>query len=574
MKDSTIIIASGEAGTPESESPHMKPSSSVPRVRASVARSAGIISLAVMASRILGLVREMVFAYFFGASRSFANDAYVIAFRIPNPLRDLFAEGALSSAFVTVFSDYLVTKDEKEAFRLSNLVATTLILVLGVLVILGVIFAPQVVTLIARGLQTDREKFELTVRLTRIMMPFILVVALAAQAMGVLNARDRFGVPAMASTFFNVGSIIGGLAAAALLTDPTFSHPINAIVEKPIEGIVGMAYGVLIGGLLQYGVQWPSLLKAGFRFRPMLSLTDPGVRRIFKLMGPAIIGGAAVQVNVLVNTNFATSIPGGSGPVSWLNYSIRLMQFPIGVFGVAIATATLPSISRSAAVKDMSEFRHTLAGSIRLAFLFTIPSTAGLMVLGRPIISLIYERGSFGPNDTDHTAAALACYAIGLAGYAAIKILAPAFYALNDSRTPMMVSLLSMAINFVMNWMLVGVLRERGLALSTSTVALMNFVLLYVVMQRRISGIEGRRTAITVAKIVAASVLMGAVCWFISHKIAAFAVVSSIAKLANVVASISIGGFVFYVAASALGVPELKVATETIVRRLSRSRSS
>ena len=572
LRDSTINIGD-DADPPNNESPNVKPPGSVPRKRASVARSAGIISLAVMASRVLGLVREMVFAYFFGASRSFANDAYVIAFRIPNLLRDLFAEGALSSAFVTVFSDYLVTKDEKEAFRLSNLVATTLIVVLGVLVILGIIFAPQVVTAIARGLQNDREKFELTVRLTRIMMPFILVVALAAQAMGVLNARDRFGVPAMASTFFNVGSIIGGLVTAALLTDPTFSHPINAIVEKPIEGIVGMAWGVLIGGLLQYAVQWPSLLKAGFRFRPMLSLSDPGVRRIFKLMGPAIIGGAAVQVNVLVNTNFATSIPGGSGPVSWLNYSIRLMQFPIGVFGVAIATATLPSISRSAAVKNMSEFRHTLAGSIRLAFLLTIPSTAGLIVLGRPIISLIYERGSFGPNDTDHTAAALACYAIGLAGYAVIKILAPAFYALNDSRTPMMVSLLSMAINFVMNWMLVGVLQERGLALSTSTVALMNFVLLYVVMQRRVTGIEGRRTAITVAKILAASVLMGAVCWFMSNKIAAFAGASSAARLANVVASISLGGFVFYVAASALGVPELKLATETIVRRLRRRRA-
>ena len=574
LKDSIINIAGDDADPSKNESPNVKPPGSVPRKRASVARSAGIISLAVMASRILGLVREMVFAYFFGASRSFANDAYVIAFRIPNLLRDLFAEGALSSAFVTVFSDYLVTKDEKEAFRLSNLVATTLIVVLGILVILGIIFAPQVVTLIARGLQNDTEKFELTVRLTRIMMPFILVVALAAQAMGVLNARDRFGVPAMASTFFNVGSIIGGLATAALLTDPSFSHPINAIVEKPIQGIVGMAYGVLIGGLLQYAVQWPSLLKAGFRFRPMLSLSDPGVRRIFKLMGPAIIGGAAVQVNVLVNTNFATSIPGGSGPVSWLNYSIRLMQFPIGVFGVAIATATLPSISRSAALKDMSEFRHTLAGSIRLAFLLTIPSTVGLIVLGRPIISLIYEHRAFGPTDTDHTAAALACYAIGLAGYAAIKILAPAFYALNDSRTPMMVSLLSMAINFVMNWMLVGVLQERGLALSTSTVALMNFVLLYVVMQRRISGIEGRRTAITIAKILAASALMGVVCWFISNKITTVAGVTVAAKLANVVASVSLGGLVFYVAASALGVSELKLATKTIVRRLSRSRPS
>src|SRR4030095_10319825 len=199
-----------------------------PRKRSSVARAAGIVSLAVLASRLLGLVREMVFAYFFGASKSFANDAFVIAFRIPNLLRDLFAEGALSSAFVTVFSDYLVTKDEKEAFRLSNLVATTLVVVLGILVVLGIVFAPQVVTAIAHGFEGDPEKFKLTVRLTRIMMPFILLVALAAQAMGVLNARDRFGVPAMASTFFNVGSILGGLATAAFLADPTFSHPISS----------------------------------------------------------------------------------------------------------------------------------------------------------------------------------------------------------------------------------------------------------------------------------------------------------------------------------------------------------
>jgi putative peptidoglycan lipid II flippase len=542
-----------------------------PKPRASVARSAGIVSMAVMASRLLGLVREMVFAYFFGASKSSATDAFFIGFRIPNLLRDLFAEGALSSAFVTVFSDYLVTKDEKEAFRLSNLVATGLILVLGILVVLGIIFAPQVVWLIARGLQNDPEKFELTVRLTRIMMPFILLVAVAAQAMGVLNARDRFGVPAMASTFFNVGSIVGGLAVAALLTDPTFSHPISAIVEKPIEGIVGMAWGVLIGGFLQYAVQWPSLVRAGFRYRPMLSFSDPGVRRIFKLMGPAVIGAAAVQVNVLVNTNFATSIPGGSGPVSWLTFSFRLMQFPIGVFGVAIATATLPSISRSAARKDLNEFRRTLAGSIRLAFLLTIPSAVGLIVLGRPIIALIYEHRSFGSSDTDHTAGALALYAIGLAGYAAVRILAPAFYAINDARTPMMISLLSMATNFVMNWMLVGVLQERGLALSTSVVALMNFAMLYGIMHRRVEGIEGRKTAVAVGKIIAASAVMGIVCWAISRTITSTVGVGFAAKLANVFVSVSVGAGVFYLVASALGIQELKAATDAVTSRFARA---
>ncbi len=539
--------------------------------RASVARSAGIVSLAIMASRLLGLVREMVFAYFFGASKSFANDAYVIAFRIPNLLRDLFAEGALSSAFVPVFSEYLVKKDEKQAFRLSSLVTTILILVLGAFVVLGVVFAEPVVRLIAPGFQSDPVKFELTVRLTRIMMPFILLVALAAQAMGVLNARDRFGVPALASSFFNIGSIVGGLAIAGLLTDPTFSHPIRAIVEKPTEGIIGMAYGVLIGGLLQYVVQWPSLRSAGFKYRPLLSFSDPGVRRIFALMVPAVIGGAAVQVNVLINSNFASNIP-GTGPVSWLNYAFRLMQFPIGVFGVAIATATLPAIARSAARKDQAEFRHTLASSMRLAFLLTIPSAVGLVVLGRPIIALIYERGLFGEQDTAHTAAVLGFFAVGLTGYAAIKILAPAFYALGDARTPMIISLLSMLTNFAMNWWLVGVMQERGLALSTSTVALANFGLLFLIMRKRINGLEGMRTAMAVAKILSASAVMGAACWAISTWLSRALGESFGARLANVLVSVAASACLFYIAASLLRVEELKAATGALMGRFVRRR--
>jgi putative peptidoglycan lipid II flippase len=542
-----------------------------PQKRSSVARSAGIVSLAVMASRVLGLVREMVFAYFFGASKSFANDAYVIAFRIPNLLRDLFAEGALSSAFVPVFSDYLINKDEKQAFRLSNLVATGLIVVLGTFVVLGIVFAEPLVAFIAPGFQGDPAKFELTVRLTRIMMPFILLVALAAQAMGVLNARDRFGIPALSSSFFNVGSIIGGVSVAALLTDPTFSHPIRAIVENPTEGIVGMAYGVLIGGLLQYAVQLPSLRRAGFRYRPLLSFSDPGVRRMFGLMGPAVIGGAAVQVNVLINSNFASNIP-GAGPVSWLSYAFRLMQFPIGVFGVAIATATLPAISRSAARNDEAGFRHTLASSIRLTFLLTIPSAVGLIVLGQPIIALIYERGHFGPGDTQHTAAALGFFAVGLSGYAAIKILAPAFYALGDSRTPMIISLGSMLTNFVMNWSLVGVMQERGLALSTSTVALGNCGLLYFIMRRRIHGLEGRRTALAMAKIIFASALMGAVCWAVSSGAARVLGNHFTGRLANVVLSVAVSAGVFYLTASLLKVEELRAATTAVAERLKRRR--
>jgi len=547
--------------------------------RASVARSAGIVSLAVMSSRLLGLVRESVFAYFFGASKSFANDAFVIAFRIPNLLRDLFAEGALSSAFVPVFSDYLVKKGEKEAYRLSNLVATALIIVLGFLVILGIIFAPQVVSAIAHGYTEDPEKFALTVKLTRIMMPFILLLALAAQAMGILNSLDRFAVPAFASTFFNLGSIIGGILFAALLVDPTFSNPSRAIVEHPVEGIIGMAYGVLIGGFLQLTVQYPSLYREGFRYRPKLSVRDPGMRRILKLMGPAVIGASAVQINVLINSNFASSVINpatgliDNGPVSWLNYAFRLVQFPIGVFGVAIATATFPAISQSAAREQLDEFRHTLAGSVRLALLFTIPSAAGLAVLSRPIIALIYERGGFTAVDTQHTANALAFYAIGLAGYSAIKILAPAFYALGDARTPMMFSLLSIATNFLLNWWLRDLFQERGLALATSLSSIINSSLLYFTIQKRIKGIEGRRTAATIIKILIASAAMSFVCWMITNGLSSYLGERFIARVINVMVSVAAGAGVFYSVAYLLGVEELKSAVNAITRRFVRRSS-
>jgi putative peptidoglycan lipid II flippase len=332
-----------------------------------------------------------------------------------------------------------------------------------------------------------------------------------------------------------------------------------------------MGYGVLIGGFMQYACQWPSLWRAGFRYRPMLSFSDPGVRRILSLMGPAVIGGAAVQINFMVNGYFATTIP-GNGPVAWLNCAFRLMQFPIGVFGVAIATATTPSISKSAALAEMGDFRKTLARSIRMAFLLTIPSAVGLAVLARPIIALIYEHGIFTSFDTEHTAGALAFYAIGLAGYSAVKILLPGFYALRDARTPMIISLLSIVTNLVMNWTLVGAYQERGLALSVSTVALVNFTLLYALMRRRIGRIEGKETAATVAKILLASAAMGACCWGVSSLMTgAAAHIGSrlISRMVIVLVSVSAGAGVFYVAASLLRIPELKMATMVLVRRFS-----
>jgi putative peptidoglycan lipid II flippase len=279
-----------------------------------------------------------------------------------------------------------------------------------------------------------------------------------------------------------------------------------------------------------------------------------------------------VQVNVLINSNFASNIP-GTGPVSWLSYAFRLMQFPIGVFGVAIATATLPAISRSAARKDEADFRRTLASSMRLAFLLTIPSAVGLIVLGQPIIALIYERGLFGRTDTEHTAAALSFFALGLTGYAAIKILAPAFYALGDSRTPMIISLASMLTNFVMNWLLVDVMQERGLALSTSTVALGNCGLLYAIMRKRINGLEGRQTALAIVKILVASAAMGAGCWAVSNGAAYLLGNSFAARLAIVTISVAVSAGLFYLCASLLGVEELKAATNALTDRFKKRRA-
>jgi len=388
----------------------------------SVARSAGIVSIAVMFSRVLGLVREQVFAYYFGAG--FLNDAFQFAFRIPNVLRDLFAEGALSAAFVKVFTDYQINKSEKEAWRLASLVLNALAVVLSVITILGIIFSRQFVNLIGYGFSP--EKAALATTMTQIMFPFILLVALAALAMGVLNTKGIFGIPASASTVFNITSIVFGLGLAYWLSGGTWTNPvdINAVPEIRAQwAIIGMSIGTLIGGAAQFLMQLPSLFKVGFHFSPILSFVDPGVKRVMSLMGPAIIGTSAVQVNVLVNTVFVSGIDGG---ISWLGYAFRLMQFPIGLFGVAIGTASIPVLSRLASEGSIKGFRDTLSSSINLVFLMTLPSACGLIILGEPIIRLLYSHGgAFKEADVPMTAWALSGYAIGLTGYAAIKVLSP-----------------------------------------------------------------------------------------------------------------------------------------------------
>jgi len=531
--------------------------------RASVARNAGVISLAVTASRVLGLVRDQVFAALFGAGLQY--DAFLTAFRIPNLLRDLFAEGALSAAFVTTFTQVQQTKGSEEAFRLSNRVATALMLVLSAICVVGWIFARSIVYWLAPGFYDVPGKAELTIHLTRIMIPFLLLIALAAKAMGILNARNKFAIPAIAPVFFNLGSVIGGLFLG-FTVGPSLGL-------SPIEG---MAFGTLVGGFLQFAVQWPSLRRAGFRYRPMLDFYDPGVRQIMRLMGPAIIGTAAVQINVFVNTNFASEIVDPAtgavlnGPVSWLSYAFRFMQFPIGVFGVAIATAALPPLSRSTSNPDYVEFRQTLAHSLALVFLLCIPSAVGLVVLGRPIVALVFEHGKFTSFDTVQTANALAAYSLGLAGYAAVKVLSPAFYALNDARTPMLISVGSIVVNFVMNSLLVGPFGHVGLAFSTSTVALVNFLLLAVFMRRRLGRLGGRRLAATVFRVIAASCAMAAGAWFASELLSWLPLRGLGLHLLQVSAALALAAVIFYGSCRLLGVEELDDAVNALGSRFVR----
>ena len=528
-----------------------------PTDRASVARNAGVISLAVTASRVLGLVRDQVFAALFGAGLQY--DAFLTAFRIPNLLRDLFAEGALSAAFVTTFTQVQQIKGEQEAFRLSNRVATALVLLLSAICIAGWIFTPSIVYWLAPGFFDVPGKADLTIHLTRIMIPFLLLIALAAKAMGILNARNNFAIPAIAPVFFNLGSVIAGLFFGFIVG--------NFLGLNPIEG---MAFGTLVGGFLQFAVQWPSLRRAGFRYRPMLSFTDPGVRQIMRLMGPAIIGTAAVQINVFVNTNFASEIVDPvtgavlNGPVSWLSYAFRFMQFPIGVFGVAIATAALPPLSRSTANPDFNEFRQTLAHSLALVFLLCIPSAVGLAVLGRPIVGLVFEHGKFTSFDTAQTANALAAYAIGLAGYAAVKVLSPAFYALNDARTPMLISIASIAVNYVMNSLLVGSFGHVGLAFSTSTVALVNFLLLALFMRRRLGRLGGRRLGATVLRVSGASCAMAATAWLASDSLSHLPLRGVALHFIQVSAAIGLAALVFYLSCRFLRVEELHEAVNAV----------
>ena len=446
-----------------------------------------------MTSRVLGLVRDQVLASMFGAGN--AMDAFNVAFRIPNLVRDLFAEGAMSAAFVQVFMRQLATGDKASAWRLGSNVINALLVVTGILVVLGIVVARPLVYAFAADYASVPGKLELTVLLTRIMLPFLTLVALAAAMMGMLNSLHRFFIPALAPAMFNIATIVCALLLVPVM--PRFGlSPITAI-----------AIGALVGGVAQVLLQLPLLRREGFTYTPLLNWKQEGLRRVLMLMGPGTIGLAATQVNMFVNTILATGQ--GTGAVSWLNYAFRLMYLPTGLFGVSIATATVPAVSRHAAQDDDAGVRSTLGDGLAMMMMMNVPATVGLIVLAHPIVRLIFERRAFLPADTAATAAALQFYAIGLLGYSVVRIASPTFYALGNSRTPVHISIASVAANAVLNVVLAHALGFRGLALGTSIAALFNAGALLWLLHARLGGLDDRRVLNSLARIAIASLLMG-----------------------------------------------------------------
>jgi putative peptidoglycan lipid II flippase len=522
-----------------------------------LARSAGLIGIATMTSRVLGLVRDQVLAYLFGAGN--AVDAYNVAFRIPNLVRDLFAEGAMSAAFVPTFTRYLTREGKPAAWRLGSNVVNALLVMTTLLVLAGLVYTRPLVTLFAEDYSAVPGKLELTVLLTRIMLPFLTLVAIAAAFMGMLNSLDRFFVPALSPAMFNVGSIACALILVPVM--PSFGLP----------PIAAMGIGVLIGGLGQTLVQWPILRGEGYRYAPVLDLREPGLRQVLVLMGPGTLGLAATQINVFVNTVLATGE--GTGAVSWLNYAFRLMYLPLGLFGVSIATAAMPGISRYAAQGDMRGMRHEVANGIAMMMAMNVPATLGLMVLAHSIVAMLFERGAFRASDTDATAAALMCYAVGLTGYSIVKVVSPTFYALHESRTPVIVSAASVLVNAALNIAFVRRFGYLGLAVGTSLTALLNAGVLLIWLSRRLGGIEGRRLAGVFARSATAALVMAGVAFgldlWLPHLLPGRGLVVRAARV-----GLTIGTAVVVMAAVAwaVGLHEIADVVRAIAARFQRGR--
>lgn len=452
------------------------------------------VSSMTLLSRILGFVRDFVIARTFGAGM--LTDAFFVAFRLPNLLRRLFAEGAFSQAFVPLLAEYRNQRDAEATRQLVDRVATLLFLIVLVVAALGVIGAPLLIYATAPGFVPDAEKFGLTVTLTRIAFPYILFMALVALAAGVLNTWSRFALPAFTPVLLNL-SFIG----MALFAAPYFDPPVLAL-----------AWAVFIGGLLQLAIQLPALHRIGMLPRFDFSPGDPGVRRILKLMGPAVLGVSVAQISLVINTIFASFLVAGS--VSWLYFADRLMEFPAGLLGAALGTILLPSLAKAHANADPKEFSALLDWGLRLTFLLTLPAALSLAILGVPLIATLFQYGAFSASDVLQTREALVAYSIGLSGMILVKVLAPGYYARQNIKTPVKIALLTLAATQAMNLAFIVPFKHAGLALSIGLASCLNAGLLYYGLRQRKDYLPSAGWGLFLLKIMLALAVLAATLWF------------------------------------------------------------
>ncbi len=516
-----------------------------------VTKAAGVVGAATLLSRIFGLIRDVVIAWFFGAGLS--ADAFFVAFRIPNLLRRLFAEGSLSIAFIPVFTEYLTVKGKEEAFKLAKSAIWLLSMILAVVAVLGILLSPVIIKVVAPGFISSPEKFFLTVNLTRIMFPYIFFIGLVALCMGILNSLGHFAAPALAPVFLNIAMICSVFFISPYMSDP----------------ITGLAIGVLIGGVLQLALQIPFLIKKGLHFWQKVKIFHPGLKRIGILMLPAVFGAAVYQINILVGTLLASLLPEGS--ISYLYYADRLVQFPLGIFAIATATAVLPSLSRQAAARDLEAVKATFAHAMKLVLFITIPSMVGLIMLREPIVALLFKRGVFDSKAVQLTAYALLYYGIGLWAFSCVRIVVSTFYALQDTRTPVRVAVISIIANIVLGIILMGPLAHGGLALATSLASMLNLGLLIRALKIKLGPLGLRNIAESACKSVLCAAIMGAVVMVVSIFMIPSADASLHGLFFGLMGTIIIG-FLFYGSFSFLiKSPEMEKVWGLIVKGIRKS---
>jgi putative peptidoglycan lipid II flippase len=460
-----------------------------------VAKAAGKMSLATFISRILGFVRDMIFALYFGATG--LSDTFFAAFRIPNLLRELFAEGSMSSAFIPVLTEYREKHGEEEANRLVRITFTFISIFVSIICLIGIVFSPAIVTVIAPGFLSSPEKFSLTVLLTRIMFPFLLFISLAALIMGALNTKKVFFIPALAPAMLNVTLILS----------------IVFFESRSRQPITAAAIGVMIGGFVQFAFQLPAFFKNKYKLGFDAKFSHPGLKRIAILLVPATLALSVSQINIVVSNILASYLPPGS--ITYLFYSMRLIQFPIGIFGVAMGMAVLPTLSEHAARGDFDKLRDDFSFALRLLFFITVPSMAGLIFLREPVVNMLFQRGKWDYAATIGTSQALLFYSLGIWAIVGVRVVTASFYSMQDTKTPVKIAVIAMTTNIILSLFLMAPLKHSGLALANALASSVNFTILFFMLRKKLGNVDGKNIAVSFIKISLASAVTGLISWFI-----------------------------------------------------------